>query len=687
MAKRTKRQPEKAEVHTHTEMPESMPFPDREKDSGIPEKEELPDTKRDEQELLKTIGMLEAELSFFKQENRHLAQTVGILKEKNEMFASRIEELLVEKEAFYLQKEEEHREIREQVRRLEAENKVVKEKLEKLEQRKELLLEQEEELQKEAVQLKKEREKWNQMLKEFDFASVSDLSHEHKMLQMMNEKLRTRLLAVEKQFQEYKELHAASAEWAVEKELLLEELELLRKDVKQYREAEIQWETVNRLKVDYRYQQEELERLRVAFENAQREKLHLQDEILELKKVLEQMEDARNLSEYYRLRSVNLEREIRRLRRIEEDSAADEMKVFETFTTIIERHPKTENMAERYPGDDQIALRAAHVAKTAQFHFGPELIHGFLAAIRSSRFIILKGLSGTGKTSLPKIMAQTVGGVCETIPVQPSWKSKTDLIGFYNHFNNRFLATPFTEALFKAQLPGNRKRFYFIVLDEMNLARVEYYFSDFNSKLELESEHQVIELFDSFGKTSGELSQYIKDGNKLPIPPNVFFIGTINDDESTYSLSDKIYDRAQVLDFQDVRSGSIGNMERVETQNTLDFFDFLQQQETIQSVNVDKEMEILEEILLVLREKFLMHIGHRPRRHMKVFLQSYKHAGSWDMKEGLDLQIISKLVPKIRFSHSDHFQDSIDALMDVIARKISKHAFSIQALERIKRGL
>jgi myosin heavy subunit len=635
----------------------------------------------------KEIGRLQAEIEVLGKETKQQKGIGEVLAGKNESLKEKLDEHLKQMEKLALEENETILALEEKLRKIETENTVLSEKNERYQDEKEILLEQSEEIEEEREELEIEKKEWNQLLNDLDIQEASSLKSELKILRAMNNKLKEQLRHLENEFSSYKENAEINENWVTEKEALEEELELIRKDLQFYKESEIQWESISRLQTDYRYQHEQLTAFQQEVETLQQEKYDLQDENNRLQKQQDEYEKVKNLSEFYRLRSRNLEEEIKRLRKIEEDSAADETKIFENFNKILETSVKTENQTEEYPGDDTIALRVKNLSKKANFHFSDEMIHGFLASMRSSRFMILKGLSGTGKTSLPRIMAYALGGVCETIPVQPSWKSKTDLIGFYNHFNSRFLATPFTEALFKAQLPENRNKFYFITLDEMNLARVEYYFSDFNSKLELEKEKQVIELFDSPGKTSGDVNEYIIDGNKLAIPPNVFFIGTINDDESTYSLSDKIYDRAQVLDFQEVTDDSIGDMEKVEPMPPVDFFSYSHRYEEISNLDVQKEMKTLEEVFTLLKDEFLINLGHRPRRQMKVFLQTYKGTSKWDTVEGIDTQIISKILPKIRFSFDDKFEENVDNLGTIIAKRLSKKAASLQALERIKRGL
>lgn len=236
------------------------------------------------------------------------------------------------------------------------------------------------------------------------------------------------------------------------------------------------------------------------------------------------------------------------------------------------------------------------------------IIENYLTLIRCNDLIILAGDSGSGKTKLVESFAEAVGGVSKIIPVKPNWTSSEDLLGYYNPLEKKYLATPFLEALIEAQHHADVP--YFICLDEMNLARVEYYFADFLSKLEKrdqapeiqlysddESAHVLSELRAVISIISGAKDKYAKDGvvdfvalmqdekvntemkrafgfsekdslikyhgdirrmlsgvlntpSKISIPDNVRIVGTVNIDETTHYLSPKVLDRAHILKFK-----------------------------------------------------------------------------------------------------------------------------------------
>ena len=232
-------------------------------------------------------------------------------------------------------------------------------------------------------------------------------------------------------------------------------------------------------------------------------------------------------------------------------------------------------------------------------------IRNFLALILTHDIIVLSGLSGSGKTQIVKAFAEAVGGVAKIIPVKPSWTSSDDLLGYYNPLQSSFMPTPFTEAIVEAA--QNPHRLYLICLDEMNLARVEFYFADFLSKLE-EREHQpeidlyakheeemfaaefktmlmLIEsaigtqsvnswvdfltndsirtrFFELLGASEKDtvlqihanmkkrLVNILKFPATLKIPANVRFIGAINVDETTHYFSPKVLDRVHIVKFE-----------------------------------------------------------------------------------------------------------------------------------------
>ena len=178
-------------------------------------------------------------------------------------------------------------------------------------------------------------------------------------------------------------------------------------------------------------------------------------------------------------------------------------------------------------------------------------IASFVAGLGCSKLTILQGMSGTGKTSLPKIFMEALYGNCELVEIESSWREKNELLGFYNEFSKVYTPKKFTQLLYKAALNPNVVTM--IVLDEMNLSRIEYYFSDFLSLMENEPDKRQIKLSNVklFNIYNNEIHSYKKltDDHTLKIPSNIWFVGTANRDESTFEISDKVYDRAHTMNF------------------------------------------------------------------------------------------------------------------------------------------
>ena len=177
----------------------------------------------------------------------------------------------------------------------------------------------------------------------------------------------------------------------------------------------------------------------------------------------------------------------------------------------------------------------------AGFTFAPLVVRRYYVSLQAKPFVILSGLSGTGKTRLTHLFARALCGNSGEreqyllVPVRPDWTSGDALLGYFNLLTNQYIGTPFLQLLQKANLPENRDRAFFATLDEMNLARVEHYFSDLLSAMEAES--GVIPLHENAS---------------VVLPPNVFLTGSVNVDEATHPFSRKVLDRANTLEFSTI---------------------------------------------------------------------------------------------------------------------------------------
>lgn len=350
-----------------------------------------------------------------------------------------------------------------------------------------------------------------------------------------------------------------------------------------------------------------------------------------------------------------------------------------------------------------------------QLYYTDNDIRAFLAGMAVSRLIILQGMSGTGKSSLPRIFSQAISGFNRLIPVESSWRDRNELLGYYNDFNKKFNAKSFTIELYRSSKERCQPIPTFIVLDEMNLARIEYYFSDFLAILQ-EPDHDkwLIELVSSDmrtlpmelpdsvkakmqredpaifaiwekiersrqgdlkAETSDEdkelLTAYLSklnqltgakdliDGRKIKVTDNIWFVGTANRDESTFEISDKVYDRAQVVSLN--RKGvSEGNYtpvsaKYISVEKLLALF-----QEAINNNRYTKEVEErLEALDSVLMEKFDLSFGNRIVTQTINFVGVFT-AARGSLNDALDYQISTKILRKVITS------DDEEALLELL---------------------
>ena len=224
-----------------------------------------------------------------------------------------------------------------------------------------------------------------------------------------------------------------------------------------------------------------------------------------------------------------------------------------------EREYRASMEHEPVPGLEQFAEelqhRIAQAEDSVELFYRLEDIRTLIGGLAMSQLHVFQGISGTGKTSLAKAFAKAMGGFCTDIAVQAGWRDRDDLLGHYNAFERRFYEKDCLQALYKAQTPRWKDTCNVILLDEMNLSRPEQYFAEFLSALEKNNpDERLISLAETAMPNAPVM---LREGRKILVPGNVWFIGTANHDETTNELADKTYDRAHVMTLpkQDDRFG------------------------------------------------------------------------------------------------------------------------------------
>jgi 5-methylcytosine-specific restriction enzyme B len=307
------------------------------------------------------------------------------------------------------------------------------------------------------------------------------------------------------------------------------------------------------------------------------------------------------------------------------------------------------------------------------FRFPRETITRYILSLMTKPFVILTGISGTGKTKIAQIFADFIlqdanseekSARNKFIPVRPDWMDNRGLLGFFNLLDEKYHTTLVLELLLAAGMEDNGSKPFFILLDEMNLARVEQYFSDFLSIMESRTPDnpvgEFIELhsFKEEKPTSGDL----RVPTHIQIPRNIFFTGTVNVDESTYMFSPKVLDRANVIEFNDVLLESDEQSSRKETfvlkANHQDVHEIVKLLGTFSLPSIEDYRragdsdrnraypQTLRRLLSFLRE-YNLHFGYRVINEISRFLlNSEKCVEEYSFAEAFDIQILQKILPK-----------------------------------------
>ena len=298
-----------------------------------------------------------------------------------------------------------------------------------------------------------------------------------------------------------------------------------------------------------------------------------------------------------------------------------------------------------------------------------DTIRQLFAGIATSKLIILEGISGTGKTSMANALGKFLSFDSAIIPVQPSWKDRSELLGYYNEFTKKFNESEFLKALY---VTTYRKDLDVIVLDEMNLARIEYYFAEFLSVMEMvEKDKWIIDLIPNVEKGD---PKNLQEG-KLLIPQNVVFFGTANNDDSTFTISDKVYDRAISLFFDDKgRPFEAAEQEPVliPYAHFVSLFEDAKKQFTI-SESMIKKFEDLDNFVI---KKFKLAFGNRILKQIETFVPVYVGCGGTEI-EAYDFIFTNKILKKFESLNIAFLKDEIVELTGYLDKLYGKGQFKL----------
>lgn len=317
--------------------------------------------------------------------------------------------------------------------------------------------------------------------------------------------------------------------------------------------------------------------------------------------------------------------------------------------------------------------------KSRGYCFAEHCVSAFYTALKTKGFVILAGLTGTGKTRMPQLffdltLGDERGYQKLFLPVRPDWRDSKPLVGYFNPINETYVSTSLLNLIFRARknYSQNKREPFFVLLDEMNLARVEYYFADFLSILESGRDEN------GFTKESillHELNKSKMEGipSEIKLPPNLYFIGTVNLDETTYSFSPKVLDRSFVIEFWDVdlddyppkveiqiNDELIRNLREriIEDLSRNGKFLYYSKEDIARAIkSLGKYFEDIK-ILSKLLKDYDLHFGYRVMDEIALFYLNAKESWSKGIirfesdDQIIDLAILMKVLPKIHGNRS-----------------------------------
>lgn len=298
-------------------------------------------------------------------------------------------------------------------------------------------------------------------------------------------------------------------------------------------------------------------------------------------------------------------------------------------------------------------------ASRMKLYYDEEIVREFVAALACVRLVILQGISGTGKTSLPYSFGKFLGGDGSFIQaIQPSWRERSEMLGFFNDFTKRYKEPEFLRNLYEALYSNN---VHLTVLDEMNIARVEYYFAEFLSVLEVpRKEEWIVELV---AKPEADDPKLLVNG-KLTLPPNMWFIGTANNDDSTFAISDKVYDRAVIIDIDkkfELFEPEDADPMPLDCRKLYQLFDEAKERNIIAQENIDK----IGKLDLYVIDHFRVAFGNRIMRQIYNFVPVYIDCGGTELN-GIDFILVKKVFRKFALLSASYLKREIPGLFAML---------------------
>ena len=348
----------------------------------------------------------------------------------------------------------------------------------------------------------------------------------------------------------------------------------------------------------------------------------------------------------------------------------------EAKLNIEHRFPKLTLVDEKYAAltppeyDNEISLQEfaegyrRYAASQMKLYYTPEIVRRFVAGMAASKLLILEGISGTGKTSLPYSFSRYLSNPSTIVSVQPSFRDRTELLGYFNEFSKRFNETEFLRALYEANYRPDPT---LIVLDEMNLARIEYYFAEMLSVLEMPNKDEwVLDLV----PTAWDGDPVKMDGGKIHVADSTWFIGTANNDDSTFTITDKVYDRAMPIELNE-RADAFECEVQPHCNVTAEHLEYLFQKAQVDYPISDELMDKMQKLDNYLITRFKISFGNRIMKQLYDFIPVYVACGGTELG-GMDYIVARKVLKKFESMNVTFVRDEITGLITYIDKLFGK---------------
>ena len=312
-----------------------------------------------------------------------------------------------------------------------------------------------------------------------------------------------------------------------------------------------------------------------------------------------------------------------------------------------------------------------YLATKEHLYYNKRELAQFIAGLNASKFIILEGVSGTGKSSLPRYFAKFIGEEAYFEAIQVTYKEKSDLLGFYNELTGRYNETPFLENLYRASYESARMNL--VVLDEMNISRVEYYFADFLSVMEFPETDRRISLMllpDDY-----DAPENLEKG-QLILTPNTYFIGTANKDDSTFTITDKVIDRAIVIDFEntqkELKFDEEFNPIALSYEKLHELFKEASENYKFNEAERNKFLKVLD----FMSSELDITIGNRIIRQLDEMVPIYLAMGLSSL-DCLDAIFSSKILRKLESRYDSSLRNGLTRLIKMLESEFGLESFAV----------